>query len=213
MALPHAVDVPPGNLLSCFYTFVPGGSYVTGDCSYSFTGATVPQNINGFGGIIWGQTAPHVSAVSNYQNQQVDPQGWNMGTSYSKKQRHAVYSTANSLLGDLTTAPIIYYKISGINTTRINELGDNNFSLDQNIPNPFTDQTKINYQIKSPAKSVSLIVYDITGVKVFEKTQSNVDAGAYSVDISAEHLTSGLYYYLLQVNHSTAAALKMVVTK
>ncbi len=211
VALPSPANVPAGNLVSCFYTFVPGGVYVAGDCSYAFTGAAVPQNINGFGGIIWGQTSPQVNAVTDYQSHQVDPQGWNMGASYNKEQRHLVYSSSysSSFMGDLVTAPVIYYKISGTNTTNIDER-NNNFSLDQNTPNPFTDQTKINYQLKSPAKSVSLVIYDITGVKMFEKIQANVNAGAYSVDVNDVKFSSGIYFYSLTVDGNKVTR-KMVV--
>ena len=213
IALPSVVNIPAGSLVSCFYTFVPAsGSHVMGDCSYSFTGAPATQNVNGFAGIVWGQTSPTVTTFADYTNQQVDPNGWNMGTTYLSGQRHIFYpaSLDNSNIGDLTTAPLIFYHI--FNTPAgINEISDN-FSLGQNTPNPFTNQTKINYQLKTSAKSVSLEIYDVAGVKMFEKIQSNLSSGSYSVDVNDTKFSSGIYFYSLIVDGSKVTK-KMVVTK
>jgi hypothetical protein len=213
IALPTPANIPAHNIASCFYTFVPGGAYTTGDCSYSFDGAPDAQTVNGFAAMIWNQTSPDVQAVTDYENQQVDPYGWNMGTSYYAEQRHLVYPASydNSLWGNLTTAPLIYYSMYSNTSVGVSEI-DNSFSLGQNVPNPFTNQTKINYQIKKEAKNVSLEIYDVAGVKVFEKTQSDVNSGSYSVDVNNVNFSSGMYFYSLTVDGNKVTK-KMVVTK
>jgi hypothetical protein len=213
IALPTIANIPAGNVASCIYTFVPGGPHATGDCSYSFTGAPDPQTINGFAGMIWNQTSPAVSAVTDYENQQVDPYGYNMGTTYGKNQRHAVYpaSYINSHWGDLLTAPLIYYSMYS-NTSVGVKKEESNFSLSQNTPNPFTNQTKVNYQIKTAAKNVSFVVYDVAGVKMFEKALTNVAAGSYSVDVKDVDFSSGMYFYSLTVDGKKVTK-KMAVTK
>ncbi|MGB3947756.1 MAG: hypothetical protein WBM13_07215, partial [Bacteroidia bacterium] len=73
VALDAPVNIPAGNLVSCIYTFVPGGTYAAGDVTYQFTGGSLTQNINGFAGAIWGQTNPEVTALADYVDHQVDP--------------------------------------------------------------------------------------------------------------------------------------------
>lgn len=210
--LPTPAAIPAGNIVSCFYTFVPGGTHVTGDCSYSFTGAAVTQNVNGFAGIIWSQLNPTVTALSDYVDHQVDPSSWCMGATYDKGQRHAVYSTAfqTSILGDLLTAPLIYYSVYGNSTVGVNELANNGFALSQNSPNPFTNQTTINYQLKKAASNVSLEVYDVRGLKMFNKTQMDVKQGSYSVEINNANYASGIYFYSLTVDGNKVTK-KMIV--
>lgn len=109
------VTIPAGNIVSCFYTFVPGTTYTTGDCVYGYTGGTVTQNQNGFAGITWGQY-PQVTDVYDYLDHQVDPTSWGMGTSYSQFQRHSTSYGSDFMTGDLLTSPVIGYSIYGIAT-------------------------------------------------------------------------------------------------
>ncbi len=114
--LPSVVNVPAGNIISCYYTFVPGGTHSTGDCSFAYPGSLTPQTVNGFGGSIWSQTFPQVNSMFDYQPLQIDPTGWNMGESYSKEVRYAFpgYAARDSFVwGNLTIAPLIYYHIFG----------------------------------------------------------------------------------------------------
>ncbi|MDF2435799.1 MAG: Pectinesterase [Bacteroidota bacterium] len=212
IALPQIANIPAGKIVSCFYTFVPGGTHNTGDVSYSFDGSPDAQQVNGFAGMIWSQTSPQVAAVSDYEPQQIDPDGWNMGASYYMEQRHALYPSTynNSLWGNLTTAPLIYYSIYSNTSVGVNEVASK-FTLGQNVPNPMTNSTKINYQLKSSANNVSLAIYNVAGVKVFEKTQSNLGAGNYSVDVT-ENFTSGMYFYSLTVDGNKVTK-KMTVAK
>jgi len=199
--LPSVAVIPAGNIVSCFFTFVPGGTYAPGDVSYNL-GGTAPQTINGFAAGVWGQLNPAVTTLTDYVDQQVDLSSWCMGASYDKGQRHNLYPTTWStfMAGDLTTAPVIGYKISGTSTLGVSELEKNGFALTQNQPNPFHNQTTINYQIKKTAENVTLQIFDIRGVKLYEKTELNVKAGNYSETINNVNFSSGLYFYSLSVD-------------
>ncbi len=200
--LPTAAAVPAGNIVSCFYTFVPGGTHTLGDCCYAFPGATVAQTVNGFAGIVWGQHNPVVSAMTDYANQQVDPSSWCMGASFGSDVRYNQYPTSYStfMTGDLLSPPVISYSIYGNTTTGISELAQNGFELNQNTPNPFTNQTVISYSIKNNAASAALEIYDIRGVKIFEKVQKDVKEGRYSVEVNNAGFASGIYFYSLTVD-------------
>jgi len=214
IALPSPAAIPAGNIVSAFYTFVPGGTHNLGDCAFSFPGAPTTQNVNGFAAAIWGQTAPALTQLSDYQNQQVDPSSWCMGATYDYMQRYNAYPSTWSLFmpGDLTTAPLMMYSVYGTSSQGVSELEKNGFALAQNSPNPFTNQTTIRYQLKNTASNVSLEIFDVRGVKVFDKTQKDVAAGKYSVDINRANFTSGIYFYSLTVDGNKSTK-KMIITE
>jgi hypothetical protein len=68
------------------------------------------------------------------------------------------------------------------------------YSLSQNYPNPFNPNTVIEYSIPE-SKFVSLIVYDMLGREVTVLVNENQQAGNYKVELNAENLSSGIYYY------------------
>lgn len=71
--------------------------------------------------------------------------------------------------------------------------------LEQNYPNPFNPFTEIRYTLPRPAK-VKLIVYDVQGKKVTEWTDETYKPkGQYTITLSSFSLTSGVYFYQIQV--------------
>jgi hypothetical protein len=73
------------------------------------------------------------------------------------------------------------------------------YKLSQNYPNPFNPVTKINYALPNSG-FVTLKVYDMLGREVVKLISENKVAGNYSVDFNASNLTSGVYFYRLEVN-------------
>lgn len=73
------------------------------------------------------------------------------------------------------------------------------YSLSQNYPNPFNPTTKINFNL---AKNgfVTMKVYNILGKEVANLVSGNYNAGSYSVDFNASKLSSGVYFYSIEVN-------------
>lgn len=74
-----------------------------------------------------------------------------------------------------------------------------NYSLSQNYPNPFNPTTKINFNL---AKNgfVTMKVYNLLGKEVANLVSGNYNAGSYSVDFNASKLSSGVYFYSIEVN-------------
>lgn len=73
----------------------------------------------------------------------------------------------------------------------------NDFSLEQNFPNPFNPSTKISWQ--SPVNGhQTLKVYDIIGNEVATLVDEYKPAGSYEVNFDASKLSSGVYLYRLQ---------------
>jgi hypothetical protein len=85
------------------------------------------------------------------------------------------------------------------------------FTLSQNYPNPFNPGTTIQYQIPS-AGMVTLKVFDVLGREVAMLVHQMQSAGNYSAYFDASHLTTGLYFYSLQVG-ALSDTRKMMLVK
>ncbi len=94
-----------------------------------------------------------------------------------------------------------------------------NFSLEQNFPNPFNPSTKIDYSIPVQTSGyipVKLEVYDIIGRKVATLVDEKQSAGNYEIDFPSPdmrlNLASGIYIYKLTAGNYTSSK-KMLLLK
>lgn len=88
-------------------------------------------------------------------------------------------------------------------------------SLMQNYPNPFNPSTVINYELPYNA-NVSVKVYDIAGKEVASLFTGYQTEGTHSVQFNASNLSSGVYFYRLNVvngSNSVTKVNKMILTK
>jgi hypothetical protein len=86
------------------------------------------------------------------------------------------------------------------------------YKLDQNFPNPFNPSTTIKYQI--PENSfVTLNVYDVLGNLITTLVNNELPAGSYEVEYNSVGLSSGIYFYRLQVYPANGGAGSFVETK
>jgi hypothetical protein len=69
----------------------------------------------------------------------------------------------------------------------------------RNYPNPVSDITTIEYQLKEAAK-VRLEVMNVYGKIVELLVDENKDAGKYTIEYGVGNLSSGIYFYRLTVN-------------
>ena len=74
----------------------------------------------------------------------------------------------------------------------------NNFSLSQNYPNPFNPSTIINYSIPK-SSFVSIKVYNVLGKEVATLVNEQKSAANYSVQFNGSDLSSGVYFYRMEV--------------
>jgi hypothetical protein len=87
-----------------------------------------------------------------------------------------------------------YYELSN----EVSVGNPNSFLLMQNYPNPFNPVTTIRYEIRQSA-NVSLKVFDMTGREIMTLVEEYKEAGYYKIDFNGENLSSGAYYYRLEV--------------
>lgn len=85
------------------------------------------------------------------------------------------------------------------------------YSLSQNYPNPFNPTTAINYSVKNNG-FVTLKVYDMLGKEVASLVNEVKAAGNYMIDFNASNLSTGVYYYKMEVNGFSSVK-KMVLIK
>lgn len=108
------------------------------------------------------------------------------------------------LLSDL---PMIRLNI--VNTiTGVKDLDQNSgVTLGQNIPNPFTKESTVRYQLATDANSAVFTVTDVMG-RVVSTEKADTSKGSHAIKLGA--YAAGLYYYSLNVDGKVSTR-KMIV--
>ncbi|MCO5230343.1 MAG: tail fiber domain-containing protein [Chitinophagales bacterium] len=83
-------------------------------------------------------------------------------------------------------------------------------SLEQNIPNPFHQQTVIAYTIPENCRNSSIHIYNLNGAELRSYTISQKGRGSITVD--AGSLKAGMYLYTLICDGKEVATKKMILT-
>lgn len=74
--------------------------------------------------------------------------------------------------------------------------------MDQNYPNPFNPSTMIRYGLPD-GSNVRITIHTLLGNQVKMVVDSYQDAGVYTLNLSAQDLPSGVYFYRLETNFGT----------
>ena len=127
--------------------------------------------------------------------------------------------------GGLYVQELIVAKINGkywrkLTDVRTQESMVDGISLNQNYPNPFNPSTTIKYNIPNPSadgekretKNVKLLVYDVLGEIVETLVNEKQKPGSYEMKWDGSELTSGIYFYRLQVGDYVETK-KMILLK
>lgn len=160
----------------------------------------------------------------------------NLGSSWAKpivisrKNRDAGYVTianrVNSLGGinlfwresrdefknDQDTTSLVYAKIaySFLTTAKENVVPENYLVL-KNYPNPFNNETILNFQIPKSGKT-TLKIFDLLGKEIETLLNEDKKMGNYSIKFNANKISSGLYFAQLKVDGKTILH-KMILLK
>lgn len=99
---------------------------------------------------------------------------------------------------------------SNSKTTGISDLNSEaeGFALDQNIPNPFSNETVIKYTLPPQIKTASLIVYDLSGKQL---TSFPLELSAKSITITSEKLPAGIYICSVTADGKIMGSKRIVV--
>lgn len=84
------------------------------------------------------------------------------------------------------------------------------FTLHQNYPNPFNPSTTIHYDLPEYA-IVNLTIYTATGQKLEERRLGHRPAGSHTLILDASTWASGLYFYRMQADASSASQSMLLI--
>ena len=97
---------------------------------------------------------------------------------------------------------------SYVNQTDIKLTDAQTIVLEQNVPNPFAEQTSINYYLPDNTKKAQLLFYNSQG-RLIQSTDL-VQKGKGTVNVFASDLSNGIYTYTLVVDGKVIETKKMV---
>ncbi len=92
-----------------------------------------------------------------------------------------------------------YSPNNSIGISEVSSIIPENYNLSQNYPNPFNPETNLEFKI-AKAGFVSLKIYGELGNEISTLVSENLNPGTYKYNFNAADLTSGIYFYTLNVN-------------
>jgi trimeric autotransporter adhesin len=163
------------------------------DLNYDFSGVDKPDNANTLYGLRYSDfVVPLVKAVQELSKQN-DSLKNELNTKIAAQQKEIdelkmmVISSQSTVIGQHSSA-----------------------FLSQNIPNPFSNSTTINYSLPKQFSSARIIITDKNGTALKTVTLSN-NKGVINID--AAILSSGAYQYSLYVDQKLIASKQMIISK
>jgi len=84
-------------------------------------------------------------------------------------------------------------------------------SLNQNIPNPFSENTTINMYLPNTVSRTTLYIYNMQGEQI--KQIAVTERGNTSVTIEGHTLKAGMYLYTLIADGKEVDTKRMILTK
>lgn len=91
------------------------------------------------------------------------------------------------------------------------------FLLEQNFPNPFNPRTNIRFSLPDSKTNgkyfVALKIFDISGKEISVLANEYLGKGSYEVTWIADNLSSGIYYYRIEVSREGSLKSEYTETK
>lgn len=133
------------------------------------------------------------------------------GTSLSADGKDLIISAPyESIEGNENAGSVYFYKFLSTSNEEVDNENVSEYKLEQNYPNPFNPSTAINYQVKE-AGLVKLTVFNLLGQTIQVLVNERQNTGAYSSTFDASALSSGFYFYRLEVNDFSSTKKMMLI--
>jgi hypothetical protein len=100
---------------------------------------------------------------------------------------------------------------TSLNQTDVTLTNSESIGLDQNIPNPFAEQTTITYNLPQSVVKAQLLFYDANGKLI--KAVDLTERGKGQINVFANDLSNGIYSYALVVDGQIIDTKRMVKTE
>ena len=110
-----------------------------------------------------------------------------------------------------TKTPMVRMLLTGGCGWNINDQSNLAGSLEQNQPNPFAENTLINFELKQSG-NVQFEVADISGKIVHSINLGNLSAGNHQIAFEAAEYKAGIYFYSLHIG-SEKITKKMIINQ
>ncbi|AFH50831.1 Hypothetical protein IALB_3128 [Ignavibacterium album JCM 16511] len=170
------------------------------------------SKVNGFVGIVNGNTIQLPSATYNITNQTIIIDlNFNFinANQITNGQQVIVWASASGSSNN--TALQIRSMVASPNSVDESVTVANGYQLAQNYPNPFNPATKISFTIPVD-QQVALKVYNSLGEEVATLINNSMSKGTHTINFDAKGLSSGLYFYRLESGNQVLVR-KMMLLK
>ena len=127
---------------------------------------------------------------------------------------YKIFAVDKGIVPEHSSKPEIgYYELVYDPTVSVETIENEiiNDELKQNYPNPFNPVTVIEYTVKEEG-NVELVIYDVLGKMIEKLVDERKTKGNYSTEFDASNISSGIYFYCLQVNDFVSTK-KMLLLK
>lgn len=84
----------------------------------------------------------------------------------------------------------------------------NGYSIEQNVPNPFSDKTSIRFQLASGVRAATLSIFNLNGAFVRDYV---LEGNSGEVEILASEIGKGMYIYSLNQNGQEIISKRMII--
>ncbi|MFM6935238.1 MAG: T9SS type A sorting domain-containing protein [Flavobacteriales bacterium] len=105
----------------------------------------------------------------------------------------------------------VFYRVY-VNEASIDEIENssnvNGYSIEQNVPNPFTDKTSIRFQLAPGVETATLSIFNLNGAFVKDYT---LEGNSGEIEILASEIGKGMYIYSLNKNGQEIIAKRMMI--
>ncbi len=167
------------------------------DLGFTFSGVDAPKNEHDLYGLRYAEfVVPLVQAV-----QELSQQNEKMKSDYDAK-----IETLQKQLNDLKTL-LLQGNLQGNKTSVL----QSSARLEQNVPNPFTSETRINYTLPQTYNHAYIVVSDKSG-----NTLKNIPLsgkGKGGINLNGNGWTGGAYQYALYIDDVLIASKQMIFSK
>lgn len=128
-----------------------------------------------------------------------------------------VFRQDNILYIACASAGYVLYEISNSGSDPYDIISENSLILLSNYPNPFNPTTTIEFSIQNDS-NIDLSIFNIKGQKIKSLAQSEFTKGTHSIiwngdDDKSKSISSGIYFYKLNINGKTEAVRKCLLLK
>jgi hypothetical protein len=183
--------------------------------NYNFSGVDKPQNKDGLYGLRYSDfVVPLVKAVQELSSQNDSLKSTNSILQSQLQRQQSEIDDLKALVLSVQQQQQSCACSASVNSGAVQQHNvalSNAASLEQNVPNPFTNTTTIGYSLSNQFSSARIIITDKNGRQLKQININGASKGTITVDAST--LSSGAYQYSLIVDGRLIDTKQMVLAR